>query len=161
MPKEIWGIYISYPKDSEKLFQIDSFKVNVFKTPESRWTEETKVMSKDLVERCLPEAYSELRIEADLCPGLFSLFKKNGVYLIERVHRLFAYEDTIPHLVHTVGKGDVMMKDHNDNLFLGAYCNMDVDIIEFSRELNKLDCSEGSGPDAPVIPYGRPGTREP
>jgi hypothetical protein len=156
MPKEIYGIYISYPKDSEKLFQIDSFMVNLFKTPESRWTEETKVMSKDRTERCLPEAYGKLMVETDLCPGLFPLFKKYGVYLIKRIDRLFAYEDTIPHLVHTIGRGDIMQKDPNLNLHLTLFCDKNADVEEFGKELNKLDCSKGSGPVGHIIEFEVP-----
>ena len=152
-PLEVYGVYVSYPRDTENNVQIDSFFIQNFTEPGSRSIKSRETISKDDLIRSRPELLKQIHL--DLSPELIKAFKQNGVYSIERIVKNFSYKDTIPHNIKCF-KGQAVIKKGNENLDLKIGFDKSVDVVKFAEDLKKLKSVKDASPEKPIVDFENP-----
>lgn len=148
-PLEVYGAYISIENNK---VTIDSVVYQEFKSG-TRHPIKRQIIPFSKFKTKHPQISPKIKLQ--LPSKLISLFKKYGVYYIERLGPTFAPQDTLPHKVLT-RYGWKKMKSRNYNKKLFIKFNKKSSVIEFCNELKKLKFIDNATPNYKLTPFANP-----
>ena len=150
-PREIYGLAISFPEKSVQV-KVDSVYFLNFYGPKRHDYKDEHILKNSFMKQHSP-IYD--RVQLNFSRDLIELFKRYGVYSIERVYKPYLSSDTIPQ-PHVKRDGTtIMYTGKNENTFLLVKFDPAKNVYDFIGDVQKINGIER----AEVVSIVKEGTR--